>query len=111
MTAPAPQPVKMTTPGEWIVTTIDRQIVVVKLSHHIGIADQTIATFGDEDAHNADEHIANAALLSVSKDMLEALIAIQHTLNTSKYVVNLEAINQTISNIFAKLANEAGEEL
>lgn len=103
-------PIKSPTPGEWIVTTVDGQIVVVQLNEK-GVIQRTLATFGDEDAPNANEHIANAALFAVSKNMLDALVVTQSELMTSKQNIDLEALNHIISECFAKLANEAGEEL
>lgn len=103
--------IKRTSPGEWIVTTNKYgQIVVVQLNAHPSNI-KTIAVFGGADSELSNEHIANAALLAISKDMLEALIAIQESLNPANEVVDLIAMNEMISNIFAKLANEAGEEL
>lgn len=110
------QPIeKQTSPGEWIVSTnypkgsTDKrmQICVVVASKPSKI----IALTGYEGAEDEAESIANAALISIAPDMLETLIVIQEELNTSKEVINLEAINKLISDVFSKLANEAGEEL
>lgn len=102
-------PIKQTSSGEWIVTTNEKEIAVVQLCSNG--TQKTIATFGNEADQNANEHIANAALLSASKEMLDTLIAIQDELTTSKKIINLEALNEMLSEVFAKLANEAGEEL
>lgn len=107
---PDTQTTKATSPGEWIVTTVGGQIVVVAWDENSTAPQKVIAIFGDEDAPDANEHIANAALLTISKPMLDALIAIQETLMTSKEILDLESINRMISEILAKLANEAGEE-
>jgi len=107
-------PIKMTTPGEWIVTTSDkyveggepRYIVVAQAQ-----TNQIIAIMGAENDELANEHIANAALLSVSKDMLDALIVIQNQVLDPGEETDLVEINSMISDILSKLANEAGEEL
>lgn len=100
--------VKSPTPGEWFVSTVDKQIVVMTCKDAKRII---LATLGDDDAPNADELIANAALFAISKNMLEALIVTSQELMTSKKPIDLEALNQIYSDVFAKLANEAGEEL
>lgn len=109
------QQIKTTTPGPWIVSTNvikgspDRRmmICVVKANNPSKI----VAFTGVEAAEDENESIANAALIAVAPDMLEVLIALQMELNTSKDVIDLEAMNAMISDVFAKLANEAGEEL
>jgi hypothetical protein len=115
------QLIKMTTPGEWIVTTSDEvpmsKIKVVSVNEH-GSIQKDIAIVGkilidnSTDPLTAEEAqaMANAALIAIAPDMLDALITIQAELNTSKDIIDLEAINEMISNIFSKLANEAGEE-
>lgn len=105
--------IKMTTPGEWIVTTIDdgEQIAVVSTNEH-GSIQKTIAIFGYTDTQDENENLANAALCAVSKDMLDLLIKIQTSLlDPSVEEIDINEINQDISTILAKLANEAGEEL
>ena len=108
---------KMTTPGEWIVSSENNEIKVVTLRKD-RITPKTIAVFGLIDKNNPyytslteTQALANAALLAISKDMLDVLITIQVELNTAKETIDLEAINEMISSVFAKLANEAGEEL
>jgi hypothetical protein len=106
--------VKAPTRGPWIVTTvpaiIGRQIAVISDSE--AASQQVICVIGDEFAPNANEHIANAALIAAAPDMLDALIAIQEQLlDPGTDEVDLNAVNELISDIFAKLANEAGEEL
>jgi hypothetical protein len=109
-----PQEIKAPTRGPWIVTTvpaiIGRQIAVISTSE--AATQQVICVVGDEFAPNANEHLANAAVIAVSLEMLDALIAIQEQLlDPGTNEVDLNAINELISGIFAKLANEAGEEL
>lgn len=100
--------IKMTTPGEWIVSTTNNGDIVVIVSD----TQKIIATFGHIDDANANEHIANAALFAVSKNMLDALIAIQtQALDPGTDEVDLIAINELNNSILAKLVNEAGEEL
>jgi hypothetical protein len=57
------------------------------------------------------EILANAALISVSKDLLDLTIEIMTALNTSKETIDLEELNEQYSKVLAKLANEAGEEI
>ncbi len=100
--------IKMTTPGEWIVSTANMGNIVVIVSE----TQQVIALFGHIDDANANEHIANAALFAVSKNMLDALIDIQTQLiDPGTDEVDLNAINELNSGILAKLVNEAGEEI
>lgn len=107
--------VKANTRGPWIVSTNvvkgspDRRV-------HICVVQATnpskiVALTGIEGEPDENESIANAALIAVAPDMIEALIAIQEELMTSKEVIDLEAMQSMISEVFAKLANEAGEEL
>jgi len=104
-----------TTPGPWIVSTNvikdspDRRMMICVVKGEQ--PNKIVAFTGVEGATDADESIANAALIAIAPEMLDALIAIQETLMSEKAVIDLEAINQMISDIFAKLANEAGEEL
>lgn len=49
---------------------------------------------------------SDAAVMCASKAMLETLIAIQETLMTSKAVIDLEAMNDLISQTFEKIAAE-----
>ncbi len=110
----ATTPIKMTTPGEWIVTTSAKYVpggepvyIVVARAE----TDQIVAIMGAENDALANEHIANAALLAVAKDMLDALVIIQNKVLDPGEESDLVEINAMISDIFAKLANEAGEEL
>lgn len=103
-----------TTRGPWIVTTvpaiIGRQIAVI--STHENASQQVICILGDEYDPIANEHIGNAALIAIAPDMLDTLIAIQEQLlDPGAPEVDLNAVNELISNILGKLANEAGEEL
>lgn len=106
--------IKATTKGEWIVTTSDKYVPggePVYIAVAVAGTDQLVAILGAENDDLAHEHIANAALISTAPQMLDTLIAIQETLLTSKQVIDLESMNAMISDVFAKLANEAGEEL
>lgn len=105
---------KMNTPGEWIVTTSAKYVpngepvyIVVANAE----TDQIIAIMGAENDALANEHLANAALLAVAKDMLDALVIIQNQVLDPEEETDLVEINSMISDIFSKLANEAGEEL
>ncbi len=108
------QEIKSPTRGEWFVTTSE-QYVPDGEPVYIAVAqaetNQIIALLGAETDELANEHIANAALIAVAPQMLDALIAIQESLNSSINVIDLEGMNTMISEVFAKLANEAGEEL
>jgi hypothetical protein len=105
--------IKHTTPGPWIVgvgtINVDKRehIGVMKANDHTKI----IALTGFAGAPDENESIANAALIAAAPDMLDVLIAVHEELNTSKDVIDLTAINEMISGVFAKLANEAGEEM
>jgi hypothetical protein len=105
---PKPEEIKTTTGGEWIVTTTPSGfIAVAQLPTR-----KVIAIFGQETDENANEHLANAALFAVSKNMLDALIAIQETiLDPGAEEIDINVTNEMISTILSKLANEAGEEL
>lgn len=104
-----PAEVKATSGGEWIVTTTESGFIALVQSN----TNKTIAVFGREDDPKANEHIANAALCSVARDMLDLLIEIQQTVINPETdaVTDIITINDGISAIFSKLANEAGEEL
>jgi hypothetical protein len=114
--------IKMTTPGEWIVTTSDEvpmsKIKVVSVNEHRSIQKE-IAIVGKILIDNSTdpltpqeaEAMANAALIAVAPDMLDALITIQGALHSGEGYLDLEAIDEMISTVFSKLANEAGEEL
>jgi hypothetical protein len=106
--------IKSTTRGPFIVSTsvvkgsLDRRthISVVQANHPRRI----VALTGIEGEADESESIANAALFAVSDLMLETLIDVQMELNTAK-VIDIEKVNEMISEVFARLANEAGEEL
>jgi len=93
-----------TTPGPWIVTTSNYAIatIVVKAIR----SNLTIAVVGVEGKPETNMYRANAALMSIAPDMLEALIAIQESAPAG--TLNPEAIDLMISDVLAKLANEAG---
>jgi hypothetical protein len=110
---------KATTPGEWIVTTQKIKGKSERNSHICVVVAGTkkvIAITGIEGKPNENEAIANAALISIAPGMLEALILIQHAAlmqiaAPNVDVMNPNAINEMISDLLAKLANEAGEEI
>jgi hypothetical protein len=101
------------TPGPWIVTTSN-----VSLLDHASICVRSLKTntlvaiTGTEAASNKDTVTANAALISIAPDMLDALIAIQESalmdMETGENGIHSRPINELISAVFAKLANEAG---
>lgn len=108
--------VKSTTPGEWIVTTNRLDQSPDNRTHICVVVAQNpskiIALTGYEGAEDEAESIANAALISVAPDMLEALVTIQQALmHPTESVIPISEINKMISDVFTKLANEAGEEL
>jgi hypothetical protein len=103
------------TPGPWIVMThnltINNQLfgnaIVIQKSEHTAEKDYFIALCGQDDGNEyASEAMANAALISIAPDMLEALIAIQEAARMD--MLDEESITKLISDVFAKLANEAG---
>lgn len=107
--------IKLTTPGAWIVGSYIRND-----EHHIAAlsakdVDKAIALCGLRNAADENESLANAALIACAPDMLDALIAIQETMMTKPAAqfneADMTAIAEMISDVFAKLANEAGEEL
>jgi hypothetical protein len=109
---------KSTTPGPWIVAgttlkTTDNGNASVYVVH----ADDQYKVIAIVGAKSNDleaaigKTLANAALIAIAPDMMDCLIAIQQTLMSDKDVIDLEAMNEMISGVFAKLANEAGEEL
>jgi hypothetical protein len=67
--------------------------------------DWLVAVCGMEGTAYEAESIANAALIAIAPEMLEALIAIQEAAMTNQ--LNAENVEQLISDVFAKLANEA----
>lgn len=101
------------TPGPWIVTTSN-----VSLLDHASICvrslknNQLVAITGTEGAVNVATVTANAALISIAPEMLDALIAIQEAalmdMETGANGIHSEPVNELISAVFAKLANEAG---
>lgn len=104
---------KITTRGPFIVSTstlknsLDRRTYIsVVQANHPG---KIVALTGIEGAEDEAESIANAARFAISDLMLETLIDIQIELNTAK-VIDIEKVNEMISEVFARLANEAGEE-
>lgn len=60
---------KMTTPGEWIVSTNQLDQIVVNALSEKGSVIKTVAIFGHINIEGEDESTANAAILAVSKDM------------------------------------------
>jgi len=109
--------IKATTPGPWIVDGRTLTYANGNASVYVVRANdphKVVAIVGAKDPDQSvaiSKALANAALIAISTDMLDALIAIQQTLMSDEEIINLEAINQMISGVFAKLANEAGEEL
>lgn len=110
---------KSTTPGPWIVagTTLkmfengNASVYVVRADdQHKVVAIVGAKCPGDLESA-IGKTLANAALIAIAPDMMDCLIAIQQTLMSDKEVIDLEAMNKMISGVFAKLANEAGEEL
>lgn len=96
-----------TTPGPWIVTTSNYAMLkLVSIVVRSSTTNEIIAVTGDMGSHGTDTHIANAALISIAPDMLEALIAIQEAAQLD--ILDPELINHLISNVLGKLANEAG---
>lgn len=114
-----PDTVKTTTPGPWIVAgTTLKTFENGNASVYVVRADdqhKVVAIVGAKYPGNLDAAIGktlgNAALIAIAPDMLDCLIAIQQTLMSDKDIINLEDMNAMISGVFAKLANEAGEEL
>ncbi|MDX9690774.1 MAG: hypothetical protein RBT70_10025 [Alphaproteobacteria bacterium] len=110
---------KSTTPGPWIVagTTLkttdngNASVYVVRADDQHKVVAIVGAKCPDDIGAAIGKTLANAALIAIAPDMIDCLIAIQQTLMSDKEVVNLEAMNEMISGVFAKLANEAGEEL
>lgn len=110
------------TQGPWIVDdSIDGEVsVIAPWSEHVKPANTNL--FGDyrgghickidyvQRVPTKEQAIANAALIAIAPEMLDALIAIQETINPAndETVVDLVAMNTMISDIFARLANEAG---
>jgi hypothetical protein len=101
---------KMITPGQFIVC-----MNVVKNSPdkrvHITVSTNTtpskiVALCGFAGTLDESESIANASLFAISKEMLETLIAIQESARMD--ILDPESIEKLISDVFAKLANEAG---
>lgn len=110
--------VKMTSKGQWIVGEYSRPAQNPQRYIAVLSADKptkAIALCGISHAHDQNESIANAALIASAPEMLDTLIAIQETMMTTPAEefteADMTAIAEMISNVFAKLANEAGEEL
>lgn len=101
-----------TTPGPWIVSTSTIKGSPDRRSHicvmQVANNNKMVAFTGFEGELDEAESIANAALIAIAPEMLDALIAIQEFAN-SRDGIDDEAVNVMISDIFAKLANEAGE--
>ncbi len=90
-----------TTQGPWMAISNGDELLIVSAK-----TDKIVAIVSGTRA----EDQANAALISVTTDMLDALIAIQESINPAndETVIDLVAMNVMISNIFSRLANEAG---
>lgn len=113
--------VKQTTPGPWIVTTTDDdEIIVVQINKHqsiqkrialVGQMDVNFDVEGDKVIYSAEnEALSNAALIAIAPEMLDALIAIQEAINPAyECEIDLTAMNTMISDVFTRLAIEAGE--
>lgn len=100
---------KFTTPGEWIVSQENDGRICVKAMTERG--SRIIAVTGMVGGDDENEAIANAALMACAGPMLETLVAIQDAL-TAK-MIDVDAMLEMIvgqQGVFAKLANEAGEE-
>lgn len=110
---------KSTTPGPWIVagTTLktfengNASVYVVRADDQHRVVAIVGAKCPGDLGTAIGKTLANAALIAIAPDMIDCLIAIQQTLMSDKDIIDLEAMNEMISGVFAKLANEAGEEL
>ena len=96
-----------TSKGPWFVTTMNNtgnshDVICVK-----GHKDNVISVNGVLGIFGEQEAMANAALIAVAPDMLDALIAIQETCTMAECIQS-QPISEMISEIFSKLANEAG---
>jgi hypothetical protein len=95
----------LTTPGPWIVKPAECQgegtyiakVISLRPASNEGELVALVLSMGD------------AALIASAREMLEALIAIQETLNHSKKPIDLVSMNQMISDVFEKIAAESGE--
>ncbi len=93
-----------TTPGTWIVQPAEcagegsylAKIVSVQPNNELDLVALVL-------------NMADAALMTSAKEMLDVLIVIQHELNSSKDVIDLVAMNTLISEVFEKIAAESGE--
>jgi hypothetical protein len=103
------------TPGPWIVGTNvikgspdQSEMICVSQADNIK---KIVAITGYAGAHDEAESIANASLIAIAPEMLEALIAIQESaIANINGVLDANPIAALISEIFEKLANEAGQE-
>ena len=103
------------TPGPWIVSedTIknspDRRVhVCVTQANNQSKIVALTDYYGENDEA---ESRANAALIAIAPDMLEALIAIQETaIANLNGTMNADPVAAMISDILEKLINEAGIE-
>ena len=99
-----------TTPGPYIVGTTKAYNIEFISVVTSARTSKAVALTGVAGAADESESIANAALFAIAPDMLDALIAISETINAD-VPLDVESINAMISDVFAKLANEAGEEV
>lgn len=93
-----------TTPGVWIVKPAESQGEGTYLAKIIAVSPN-----GGEELVSLVLNMADVALQSTAKELLDTLIAIHHELNTSKETIDLGALNEMISMCIEKIAAEAGE--
>ncbi|MBI5950180.1 MAG: hypothetical protein HY865_00870 [Chloroflexi bacterium] len=101
------------TQAPWIVGTNviknspeQREMICVSPASNIK---KIVAITGFVGAEDESESIANASLIAISPEMLEALIAIQErAIANINGTLEANSIAAMISEIFEKLANEAG---
>lgn len=91
----------ITTAGPWIVSITQHILTSPYVCVKSAKDDEIIAICGVGGNSDTGTVIANAALIAIAPEMLEALIAIQETTED-------ESIAELISGVFERLANEAG---
>lgn len=101
------------TPGPWIVKVKQASLFEVASVRVVNAVTGKIVAVCDTPAMAVSEAIANAALISISNDMLDAIVAVQATVINAmdgdiQATVEAAPIAAMISDVLEKLVNEAG---
>jgi hypothetical protein len=101
------------TPGPWIVVTRQSGLFETASVMVVNAKTNDVVAMCNNPSISFESSMTNAALIAVSNDMLEALIAVQETVMSAMdgditATVEAAPIAAMIGDIFERLANEAG---